>query len=342
MGSEQREESTLFHVLALFSARESSDARDRVYGLLGLVSPPLNRLTVDYTNENKPATVFIEATSEIIYQSQNLDILCQSPWERRGVPQCTRLGLRTESLASWAIDFAALGLSRNAGGSYHSKELMFAERGIFSAGGDFCTDNCWQILNGAVLRLHGHLLGRIGPPQRQSPAEPENMRPNIWEDGLTTGIYDTTGEPKYQALWRTMVTDCEGYPMERLNPENIKNDDAIFRSLDNKDVGKLSCLSMWPRIKYNWAFYVSEEGLFIMARKHVREGDYIAVIEGAKVPLLLQSVSPDRFEIVSPAYVHGYMDKDSPIRGTRPVKRDIFNVWHQVVVCASSRVCSDK
>ena len=41
--SGQWEESTLFNVLALFSDRESTDARDRVYGLLGLVRPHLSR-----------------------------------------------------------------------------------------------------------------------------------------------------------------------------------------------------------------------------------------------------------------------------------------------------------
>jgi hypothetical protein len=314
------EESSLFEVLARFSDRDSTKPEDKIYGLLGLVPPHHRRLTANYGD--RPAKVFIEATKEIIRQSQNLDILCQSPWERRGVPQCSRIGPRTTiDLPSWAVDFGASMLSRDMGRSYDSRELMFAGRGIFCAGGDFC-EGSWHV-DGSVLQLRGYLLGRIGPPQPQPPVSRYKFVPDIWGNEINDGIYDATGEPKFQALWRTMVTDCKGYPMERLDPECIRKDDAIFRG---EHAGDLSCEMVWRRIKRNWAFYVSEEGLFVMARKHVQEGDFIAVIEGAKVPLILQSVDDNRFEIVSPAYVHGYMDRDPPVRSTRLSKRDIFIV----------------
>lgn len=365
---DKQEEHSLFDVLARFCERESTKPVDRVYGLLGLVSPHCS-LEADYKLEREPAKVFAKATEEIIRQSQNLDILCQSPWERRGVPQCSRIGSRTEGLPSWAVDFnfdiGASGISRDVGRGYRTRELMFAGdkgRVIFSAGGDLC-EGSWRVLDGTVLQLRGYLLGQIGPPQPQPPINPRRFRPGVWGDELTDGIYEATGEPKFQALWRTMVTDCKGYKMERLDPESIKKDDAIFHSqgmrLDTEadglhddlmDLtrlelpaalpaaeshsltdaasasGDLSCAEIWWRIERNWAFYVSEKGLFIMARKHVQEGDHIAVIEGAKVPLILQSVGNDRFEIVSPAYVHGYMDGDAPIQRTRPSKRDIFVV----------------
>ena len=111
------DKSTLLDILARFCDRESSDPRDRVYGLLGLLPqhPTHRRLEVDYSIPS--ARLFVEVTAEVIHQSQNLDILCQSPWERRGVPQCTRLGRRTEALPSWAVDFAARELSWNVGDS---------------------------------------------------------------------------------------------------------------------------------------------------------------------------------------------------------------------------------
>ncbi len=72
---------------------------------------------------------------------------------------------------------------------------------------------------------------------------------------------------------------------------------------------------MWRRIKRNWFSYVSKEGLFVMAREYVSEEDLIAVIEEAKVPLILrfgsQQGGHDHYEIVSPAYVHGYMDGEA-------------------------------
>ena len=261
----------------------------------------------------------------MISHSQNLDILCKSPWERRGVSQCSRLGHRTEGLPSWAVDFAAPRLFQNAGGEFRSREIMFAGRGIFSAGGDF-GEYGWQVLDVKILKLRGFLLGRIGLPQPQPPEQAWEFKAEMWGDDVIRGVYEPTGEPKFRALWRTFVTDCKGYPMERLDPESIKNDNDMFKNLDAKHASNFICEKMWRRIKHNWAFYVSEEGLFVMARKHAKEGDYIAVVEGAKVGLILQSIGEDRFEIVSPAYIHGWMDKDSPIRGVRPRKTSLLIV----------------
>jgi len=177
------DKSTLLDILARFCDRESSDPRDRVYGLLGLLPqhPTHRRLEVDYSIPS--ARLFVEVTAEVIHQSQNLDILCQSPWERRGVPQCTRLGRRTEALPSWAVDFAARELSWNVGDSYRSREIMFAGdkiRRIFSAGGDF-SDGSWSFPDDdkQVLQLRGYLLGQIGPPQAQPPVDITDLMPGI-------------------------------------------------------------------------------------------------------------------------------------------------------------------
>ncbi|KAK0716231.1 heterokaryon incompatibility protein-domain-containing protein [Lasiosphaeris hirsuta] len=327
---DQNDKSTLLDVLARFCDRQSSDPRDRVYGLLGLVPQRHRRLEADYSVPS--AQLFIDVTAEIIRQSQSLDILCQSPWERRGAPQCSRLGRRTEALPSWAVDFAA-------------GELAWNTRRIFSAGGDF-SDDSWRLLDGdRVLRLRGYLLGQVGPCQPQPPADIKELEPGIWGREVTEGEYEAAGEPKLRALWRTLVTDCLGYPMQRLSTEDIERCFSIFRKiLSGETVGESWLDSglgyskyreierMWERIEQNWAFVIGGEGLFVMARRHVREGDYIAVIEGAKVPLILQLVGregeSDRFEIVSPAYVHGFMDGEALVQGSQGhlPQRELFIV----------------
>ena len=64
-------------MLARFCDRESTESRDRVYGFLGLVPQKYRRLSVDYRIPD--AKLFVDVTAEIIRQTQNLDILCQSP-----------------------------------------------------------------------------------------------------------------------------------------------------------------------------------------------------------------------------------------------------------------------
>jgi len=327
--------SSLFEVLARFGNREATNLEDKVYGLLGLV--PLHRRL---TPSSKGAVgVFIEATEEIIRQSQNLDVLCQSPWERSGAPQCSRLHhypdgsdyKRPDGLPSWAIDFGARGLSWDAGRSYSTRELMFAgdeTRKIFSAGGDFCEfcEDSWRVLDKTVLQLRGYLLGQIGPRRLQLPKELKEFALGNLEDELINGTYKATGEPKFQALWRTMVTDCKGYPIKRLKTKDIEKFGTILQKAHSEKSWPSDPLEyrdyeiMWERIEPNWDFYESMNGLFVLARKHVNPGDYIAVIEGAKVPLILQLASREggdnHFEIVSPAYVHGYMNREARIQGT--------------------------
>ncbi|KAK3360362.1 heterokaryon incompatibility protein-domain-containing protein [Lasiosphaeria hispida] len=342
----RNDESTLLDVLARFCDRESGDPRDRVYGLLGLVPQQYRHIEADYSLPS--ARLFVEVTAEIIRQSQSLDILCQSPWERRGAPQCSRLGCRTQALPSWAVDFAAHELSWNVGESYRTREIMFAgdkTRRIFSAGGDF-SDGSWRFLDGKkVLQLRGYLLGQVGPSQPQPPTDITELGPGIWRQDVTEGEYKATGEPKLRALWRTLVTDCSGYPMQRLSADEIELCFSIFwKIISGESTGEgwfdsglgysryRKIERMWERIEQNWAFFVGGEGLFVMARRHVRESDYIAVIEGAKVPLILQLVGRDgkndHFEIVSPAYVHGFMDGEAVIQGLRGhfLKMDIFIV----------------
>jgi len=339
----QGDDSTLLDVLARFCDRESTKSRDRVYGFLGLVPQKYRRLSVDYRIPD--AKLFVDVTAEIIRQTQNLDILCQSPWERRGVPQCSRLGGRTQNLPSWAVDFAARELLWDAGSGYRSREIMFAgdkTRRIFSAGGDF-TQGSWSFQDDVkVLKLHGVLLGQIGTHQPQPSVDMEEVGQGSWGRDLAEGKYAATGEPKLQALLRTLVTDCPAYPMQRLRGDEIQLYVSAFRKVLKTGESWFEAVlglceyeaieNMWERIENNWAFFTGGKRLFILARKHVQESDYIAVVEGAKVPLILQRVGQDGeseyLEIVSPAYVHGFMDGEAFAPGFlgRFLKRELLIV----------------
>lgn len=80
-------------------------------------------------------------------------------------------------------------------------------------------------------------------------------------------------------------------------------------------------------------FTVSKNGLFMLVRKHVREGDVIAVLDGAKVPVILRrsenqaaSEVGETLLVVGPAYVHGLMDGEVEelVQRGELTKRDLY------------------
>ncbi|KAL6400003.1 uncharacterized protein AUP68_17416 [Ilyonectria robusta] len=70
--------STLIDVLARFRRMKSTDPRDRIYALLGLVTQD-HGIKVDYTKSIRD--LYQEVTVSLINLSGNLDAICQSPFE---------------------------------------------------------------------------------------------------------------------------------------------------------------------------------------------------------------------------------------------------------------------
>ncbi|TLS25704.1 hypothetical protein PpBr36_07280 [Pyricularia pennisetigena] len=311
--------SSLMDVLARFRHLESTDPRDMVFGLLGLVDPSL-RVPVDYAKST--VEVFIQTTAAIISSRANLDAICQNPWFS------TCKDARPEGLPSWAVDFASQGTG----------DLIFAQRGIFAAGRRRCETPC-QVVAGVALKCRGR---RFGSPVSAPGVDTANDRfpAHMGPEEVIAGarrlgyleqpdkVYPATGERATQALWRTLVMDCVAYPVRRLTAEQVEKE---TESLDEM-VGKVAALPkdtswrdkeklyrrlesymMFRRNRETWYFFTTDDGRFALGGKEVRGGDLVAVLDGAKVPVVLRPTGEsvdgvECFRFVSPAYVHGSMD----------------------------------
>ncbi|KAI6370098.1 hypothetical protein MCOR25_004269 [Pyricularia grisea] len=311
--------STLMDVLARFRHLESTDPRDMIFGLLGLVDPSM-RVPVDYT---KPTVeVFVQTTAAIINSRGDLDAICQNPWFS------TSQDTRPEGLPSWAVDFASQGTG----------DLIFAQRGIFAAGRPQCQTPC-QVVGGAALKCRGRSFGgAVSAPGVDASLErfPAHMGPEqVLSEARRLGyleepdkVYPPTGERAMQALWRTLVMDCIAYPVRRLTAEQAQEEtkslDEIFDEVSalpedtawgdkEKFYRKLQSYMMFRRNRETWYFFTTDDGRFALGGKEVREGDVLAVLDGAKVPVVLRPTGDkmggvECFRFVSPAYVHGSMD----------------------------------
>ncbi|EOO00383.1 putative het domain containing protein [Phaeoacremonium minimum UCRPA7] len=327
--------STLLDVLARFKFASSTDPRDKIYGLLGLVSEKFN-IRVDYS---KPvAHVFADVTKHIIDASENLDIICQNPWGDDDD------NTKTEGLASWTADFTKSGFRGRSTDSWSG--LLFAQRDVFSAGSCSLEVPC-QVVNEIALRVHGVIIGHVGRVQEEEYYDtPEQAKQRPYKFGRRMRIprnwmqasfgndllddpaleYPATGEPALQAYWRTLVVDCTCYKIQRLTEDEIVSDGAVFDTIlrrepvldeNNRDIELeklfegLASQDMWERNYQRWTFAVTDNGLYTMLRKGTQEGDVIAVLDGGKVPIVLRPTEGPTgvtYSVINTAYVHGYMD----------------------------------
>lgn len=317
--------STLLDVLARFKSTEATDPRDKIYGLLGLVSEK-HSITPDYNQTYQQ--VFTEVVTSLINRSGNLDILCQSPWS-----DYSNFG--ASGLPSWVADFTQAG---------HPIPL-FAQRSTFNAGSATCKTPC-NITSGGALALNGVALGKIGPilpgytdgqsyrdywEQRDDETKcayeplPRQWMQQYFGDSLLDAPTSTyiSGESSLQAYWCTLLASCKFFPIKRLSDEDIHEYGKTFTSVlrgDSADeiLGDQEYWKMLSRMLMYWTFTMTTDGLYVMVMSHVKEGDLIAVLEGAKVPMVLRPVSEGqieggqvKYQLISTAYVHGFMDGEA-------------------------------
>ncbi|CAG9949909.1 unnamed protein product [Clonostachys rosea f. rosea IK726] len=333
--SAEHRESKLMDVLARFRDTESSDPRDKIFGLLGLVSGKVN---IEISYELTTHQVFASVTAAIINESGNLDIICQRPWtSNTGFVSFTdgqESSTGQDKLPSWAADFST-------GGQIH----LFAQRSIFQAGRSSCKVPC-HMMNGSVLQTKGTVLGPIGPIlQQDSVGPPQQGADSTWIplewlklylgcDVLSSSESDhsyVTGEPAFTAFWRTLVVDCVAYPMTRLTKNQVEEEDSAIRarwlqkltepsgpetkpSHDDEPFISPGIHAMWRRITSDWVFSITTNGLYVLIMPPAKEGDIIACLDGGKVPVVLRPLEDTsggeekRYQFISVAYVHGLMD----------------------------------
>jgi len=319
------QQTTFLDILSRLRYTHSTDPRDKIYGLMGLVSEPHN-IQVDYRKTVQQ--VFTEVAKHLLNSSQDLDLLCQSRWKYFGAG-------RMADLPSWVPDFNAP--ARNS--------LLFAQRSIYKAGldtakpsykilpGDMLHLNCTWLGSVALRRINEKLMQRLLLSHSIS-SQISGAKRNEARDGLGhrptdefLTMYHATGEPLYQAFWRTFVADCKAYPIIRLTQEEIAaQNHALWREIERgykfryaPSFTELDKNEMRDRMQTLWSIAETDSEFFAMVPHATQVNDKIAVVPGCKTPLVLRrvdgyfegdgkEVSLPKYVLLGPAYVHGFMD----------------------------------
>ncbi|KAI1300617.1 heterokaryon incompatibility protein-domain-containing protein [Xylaria venustula] len=268
---EGKYESELMDVLARFQYANAGDPRDIIYGLLGLVSEP-HPIAVDYAKSVR--ALFTEITRTL------------------GMTPVRKSKENAEALPSWVVDFT--NERRFALFEDGLESLLFAQRGIFSAGPPSCAIPCDVSADG-LLSGRGVILDQItnildGDFQCSLLHYPRKWMQLYFHDKAPTG------ERLFRAFWRTLVMDCKSYPMKRLSLEEIEAEEDIFKAfVQSNDIHHLDELipvswDMLVRTLSNWICTVSKTGLLLMVNKQSQEGDGLAILDGGKVPCLFAAL----------------------------------------------------
>jgi len=319
--------SSLLDVLARFKNAQATDDRDKIYGLLGLVSEK-ERVDVDYGKTK--AQVFTEAALAIINAEENLDLICQNPFKRAKSKKNDR---ETGPSPSWTPDF-----SQHTYKDYDHQfsTLLYGQRGIYRAGKPRCAVPC-EVLPGWRLRLQGCQLGRVAQLQDQWTSRTnrtiqegaewyQQWMSRYLNPDEESPPYGPTGESMFRAFWRTLVLDGSAYPVQRLTEQQVAGDEELFRQILGLDLAlgstdelhklfwALASFRMATRVWMRWRFAVSDHGHFIMIAEEVQEGDVITILDGARVPVILRQVgdpTENTYMVKGAAYVHGFMDGEA-------------------------------
>jgi hypothetical protein len=235
--------SDLLDILARFRSMESSDPRDKVFGLLGLVHGS-HHVDVDYSKT--VLQIYTQTALSIIECSENLDMICQNPFE----PKFTSNdGKDVDQRPSWVPDFGL--------GQWSSYSVLFAQRGIFNAGLNILDTPCTVAgRSEEMLMLKGVILDRVG--QFLGPSRQEfhslswtlqsisgsakhvldlhfgaNGFENLQKQQYLPRVASTISrlepaETRIRAFWRTLARDCTAPPnMRRLQKSEIDTLDTV-------------------------------------------------------------------------------------------------------------------
>ncbi|KAF5624476.1 heterokaryon incompatibility (het-6OR allele) [Fusarium sp. NRRL 52700] len=319
--------------MALYSTwnRASSDPRDKVIGLLGIIEPR-DSFKPEYSWPVEK--VYRVAMRAALVEDGNLNCLGLISEKKE---------YRNKSLASWVPDFELHSEPFKDYITSLSKVLnkWSIYKAFISPGGsaDIATDE-----DDSVLILKGFCLDSVSVVGSQAPGpnfenvgetSPENWRSsmrdalNHWRSLLLPNDRYTTGETQAMAFWRTVLVDLnqgrlaskKGGRPKRLD----KNDLQDLLQLETPE-GMEELLSTWESClrpiyrqlrlieQFNRRFFRTEKGYMGLGPPDIQPGDAVCLLLGGSVAYVLRRSAHETWTYVGECYVHGIMDGEAAVK----------------------------
>jgi hypothetical protein len=310
------EQLSLWRLMLGTRLREATDVRDKVYGLLGLVTNwhGQSPLFADYSMS--PKDVFIQAIISHIESTFSLQIMMGT--------------IRTDvfDTPSWITQ------------KNHASEGVRIRQSVLLSAANGIAANVERV--GDILAVEGFetfdTIASVGPTMGEITTENiiswSAVTHNV-EAWRNTAILEIKKDDIYfskqsrtEAFWRTVLNDCTDdriWP-ERLggtNPTHLAEDFRSWLATRNRERenGKPSIhpdsdprrffIRQFIEMTALRRFFITTDGRIGMGPPEALPGDFIAILLGGHVPFCLRAVPNQHsgyYRLIGDTYVHGLMD----------------------------------
>ena len=314
---------------------QSTDPRDRIFGLLGLVRDEDRALVpVDYSAAMTLGGVLV-AVALALLRKHGPEVLCYCAPSLVSTP-----------LPSWVVDWTAQKGARlwttRIGSAWTGEHAFDASKGI-----PWDSDSILYSSHDPVLRLPGIIVGSIsgvGSEFTTSSNAPEYLDAcRTWfleVEAMVSGAGSDSRatEGRLSNLWRLPIAD-KNQAGGRTGPEDKA---PVHYDLLTGEASSVLELSSDPQtrgkeivdktLEYRRRWYLYDRRPFITNEGHpgltlsdVKQGDRLCVLAGASVPFVIRPQEGEKFSLVGEAYVYGLMDAEA-VREDSPTLRYIHLV----------------
>jgi hypothetical protein len=313
----------------------ATNPRDRVFGILGFVQEDLG-VHLDYTK--RPQEIFCEVVRNYISTTGDLDVLLldllyveTGEHSSRGLPSWVPKFGTNEALVSkfglWQV------FSAGKGGAEKS---MLREPGVQQD-----PKSC------KILSVEGMLLDTLGPLISSKSFRSwlvEDFIENFQKAQVLAGHEYCKGDESFDTYWRTLSLDVVNRSQSRgvLMDVDLDTHRRIVREVllrpDNKEEDRQKAAQQLLRYMSAFTgekcFTITQGGFSAMVPPSAKEGDVILVLFGASAPLVAKVISglgdgdafPERYRLIGPAYVHGFMDGEAIEMLDRGLSKQVFKL----------------
>ena len=316
---------------------ESTDPRDKIYGLWGLASDAADLVpTPDYAQSVQ--SVYTSFVIAWIKKYKRLDIICAAqPRTKEGV----------EGLPFWVPDWSALWcaypyISRHPALFTDTERDNLEEKPIYRASGSLQPFLAYSRMQGTgeihilvAAGLSSDTIAQVGDINRAIPGRPlPDWREMLWAVKETLSTHE-----EYMDLidrwWRTMIAGRE--PPGTPAPDNLLFLASIFATSDDPSKPDNPGAAMFKAHVSNMLrqrrFFITKKGYFGLAHQEVEVGDEVCVLVGCSVPVVLRFHERGQYLFLGDAYVQGWMNGEM-LEGAggeaeveKAVTKEIVQAW---------------
>lgn len=304
-------DTALWNFLWLLRHKEATDPRDKVYGLLGLLtsqSPPF--LVPSYLVST--AEAFSKCMAALIRSSNNLKALVGPRLDEPGLP-------------TWVIDLMP---------KEHADTVLFSHNIFKRISSSVLFRACGNqalrfSLTSSKLKLHGVPIDAVKDVGAAWKKDSMAHTFEKWQTlgGIADGKQDllhASQYARYNAFWRTMIRDTirdydDGERTRRASP----NDEVLYTNFhrwlcepsDANNEGAMAFRKSFFIATQDQQFFTTRNDCIGLGDR-ILPGDEIWILFGGSVPFILRPYPDDSehhgcYALIGDCYVHGIMDGEA-------------------------------